>query len=175
MITRRLVVLTTLLCVCASSIAARGTAGSGAPAVAPMLDARLWIAALPRILVAPAVPAGWQIVSMVADDIDADGDLDVVASDGTLDLIVWINDGTGQLHRSGDRPPRAKSTMGSHSGTSWQPAGLQSIPYAPHAGPAQDPSSAAGMPGESRRLIGSPNALPPILNALLRPRGPPLS
>ena len=36
---------------------------------------------------------------MVASYIDDDGDLDLVASDGSLDLLVWINDGTGHLTR----------------------------------------------------------------------------
>ena len=40
----------------------------------------------------------------VANDIDADGDLDVVANDGSLELLVWINDGTGRLTRRQNRP-----------------------------------------------------------------------
>src|SRR5262245_9677524 len=40
-----------------------------------------------------------QLVRVVAYDIDNDNDLDVVASDGTLDLLVWENDGAGHLTR----------------------------------------------------------------------------
>jgi hypothetical protein len=40
-----------------------------------------------------------QFVRVVADDIDRDGDIDVVASDGTLDLLVWENDGAGHFSR----------------------------------------------------------------------------
>jgi hypothetical protein len=33
----------------------------------------------------------------VAADLDRDGDLDIIGIDVALDLVVWINDGTGQL------------------------------------------------------------------------------
>ena len=56
-----------------------------------------------------ALPAGFaaavdlatssQFVRVVADDIDRDGDIDVVASDGTLNLLVWENDGAGHFSR----------------------------------------------------------------------------
>lgn len=44
------------------------------------------------------------LVRAVATDIDADGDLDVVASDGSLDLTVWVNDGTGHFTRKDPAP-----------------------------------------------------------------------
>ena len=40
-----------------------------------------------------------QFVRVVADDVDRDGDIDVVASLGSLDLIVWRNDGAGHFTR----------------------------------------------------------------------------
>ena len=56
-----------------------------------------------------ALPAGFaatvdrattgQFVRVVAGDIDRDGDIDVVASVGTLDLLVWKNDGAGHFTR----------------------------------------------------------------------------
>ena len=54
--------------------------------------------------VAPALRAllpdeGRNLVSAIAADIDADGDLDVIASDSNLDLFVWVNDGHGHLSR----------------------------------------------------------------------------
>jgi hypothetical protein len=48
---------------------------------------------------APPLDPGIRLVALVASDIDADGDLDLVASDGSLDLLVWINDGAGHLTR----------------------------------------------------------------------------
>jgi hypothetical protein len=35
--------------------------------------------------------------ALVTADLDADGDDDVIASNGALDLLVWINDGSGHL------------------------------------------------------------------------------
>ena len=51
---------------------------------------------------------------MIAEDIDADGDLDVVANDGSLDLIVWTNDGSGRLEppaRATTSRPAARSRL----------------------------------------------------------------
>jgi hypothetical protein len=56
-----------------------------------------------------ALPAGFtatidhatseQIFRVVADDVDRDGDIDVVASLDSLDLAVWKNDGAGHFTR----------------------------------------------------------------------------
>ena len=56
-----------------------------------------------------ALPAGFaatvdratsdRFVRVVAGDVDRDGDIDVVASLGSLDLIVWTNDGAGHFTR----------------------------------------------------------------------------
>ena len=58
---------------------------------------------------AVALPAGFaatidratsdQFVRVVADDVDRDGDIDVVASLDSLDLAVWKNDGAGHFTR----------------------------------------------------------------------------
>jgi hypothetical protein len=65
----------------------------------------------PAFRAGPAVvlPAGFaatidratsdQFVRVVADDVDRDGDVDVVASLDSLDLAVWKNDGTGHFTR----------------------------------------------------------------------------
>jgi hypothetical protein len=56
------------------------------------------VSSLPLTVVVPLDP-GLRLVAMVGSDLDADGDLDLVANDGSLDLLVWINDGTGRLTR----------------------------------------------------------------------------
>jgi hypothetical protein len=42
------------------------------------------------------------LVAAVAVDFDHDGDLDIIATDEALDLLVWVNDGRDHLTR---RPP----------------------------------------------------------------------
>jgi hypothetical protein len=49
------------------------------------------------------------LARVVVSDIDRDGDIDVVASVGTLDLIVWTNDGAGHFSAAGRRPHRRAS------------------------------------------------------------------
>jgi hypothetical protein len=62
------------------------------------VEAATLLAALPASLT-PQLDPGLRLVALVASDIDDDGDLDLVANDGSLDLLVWINDGTGHLTR----------------------------------------------------------------------------
>ena len=65
---------------------------------------------LPEGLVLPASDAALNVASLVTVDLDADGDLDVIASDsssGSLGIVVWENDGAGHLTRK--RPARSKS------------------------------------------------------------------
>ena len=60
---------------------------------------------------AQALPAGmhapgsdWvRVASLVTADLDADGDLDVIATDGSSALVVWTNDGNGRLTRKAPR------------------------------------------------------------------------
>jgi len=59
---------------------------------------------LPAGLAPPGADGRRLLVSVIAADIDDDGDLDVVGSDGSLNLIVWDNDGTGRLTRKDPSP-----------------------------------------------------------------------
>ena len=54
---------------------------------------------LPASIAAVELTAGRLLTAIVAADIDADGDLDVVASDSALELYVWVNDGAGHFTR----------------------------------------------------------------------------
>jgi hypothetical protein len=68
-----------------------------------------------------ALPAGFaasvdratsaRFVRVIADDVDQDGDLDVVASVGSLDLMVWQNDGAGHFTRLPSSHRRAFQTQ----------------------------------------------------------------
>lgn len=63
-------------------------------------------AALPSGLQLPTAAGARHLVSLVAADIDRDGDLDVVAADSSLELFVWTNDGSGHLVRVEPRESR---------------------------------------------------------------------
>jgi hypothetical protein len=60
------------------------------------------ITKLPRQLAASVAPLPRDLVAAIAVDFDHDGDLDVIATDEALDLLVWVNDGSDHLTR---RPP----------------------------------------------------------------------
>lgn len=53
------------------------------------------------------VATSQRFVRIVTGDIDRDGDIDVVASVGTLDLLVWANDGQGHFARVPSSPHEA--------------------------------------------------------------------
>ena len=138
-------------------------------------DASAWASALPSVLTLPAVPKGWQLVSMIADDIDADGDLDVVAGDGSLDLIVWINDGTGRLRRQEGRKPGSRPQKIAGPGLSDHPTGSQAVAQVPPSVLQILPSTARCLPNESQaRWTVSPDALALHFISTRSPRGPPL-
>ena len=80
------------------------------------IDATSLMASLPAGLTPPTA-LGLRVVSMIAEDIDADGDLDVVANDGSLDLIVWTNDGRGS------HPERRRQGRGDLAGLRPEPVG----------------------------------------------------
>jgi len=82
----------------------------GVPAPAVAVAPSMPLRAIPDGLAKVATTDVGQIVSIVAADIDDDGDLDVVASDSSLQLHVWVNDGAG--HFTLQHPARS---------TGWQP------------------------------------------------------
>ena len=67
---------------------------------------------LPAGFVLPPSDVDLKISSLVAADLDADGDLDIVAADaanGSVDILVWVNDGGGRLTR---KQPERPNTLG---------------------------------------------------------------
>jgi len=68
---------------------------------------------LPAGFVLPSSDVDLKISSFVAADLDADGDLDIVAADaanGSVGILVWVNDGAGRLTR---KHPEQPKTLGS--------------------------------------------------------------
>jgi hypothetical protein len=102
----RIAPLVAIACVLSAPIASsqrRPIAVQAPIAEPPTFDSNALAAALPSVLSPPSLLPGSRLVSMIAEDIDADGDLDVVANDGSLNLIVWTNDGSGRLSRQHSR------------------------------------------------------------------------
>ena len=65
---------------------------------------------LPAGFVLPSSDVDLKISSLVAADVDADGDLDIVAADaanGSVDILVWVNEGDGRLTRKQPERPKA--------------------------------------------------------------------
>jgi hypothetical protein len=73
-------------------------------------QARLAAKQLPAGFVLPSADADLKVSSLVAADLDADGDLDIVAAasaNGPLGIVVWLNEGDGRLTRK--RPDQPHS------------------------------------------------------------------
>ena len=157
-----------------------GPGGRAAFLTRPMFDAAALALTLPHVLVPPALPAGHLLVAMVAKDIDADGDLDVVANDAMQQLFVWINDGTGRLTRRearhqggiGQEPPGPGVT---NEPVVFEPA-LESAPFveppSPFASVLAENSRprSDGMSGAPRSafLADRPSRAPPSLVSSVR-------
>ena len=65
---------------------------------------------IPAGFVLPSSDVDLRISSLVAADLDADGDLDIVAAaapNGSPDIVVWVNDGRGRLTRKRPEPAKA--------------------------------------------------------------------
>jgi hypothetical protein len=88
-----------------------------------------------------------RFASIIAADIDADGDLDVIATDHALNLYVWVNDGAG--HLTLQNPAHEDR---------WQP-----LPPAPlvERRPASCPSFTQVNPPSDRRDTGGAVIVPP--------------
>jgi hypothetical protein len=76
-----------------------------APAPASLLSVSATAPRVTRTAAALLRDARAEVVSALAVDLDHDGDLDVVATDAALDLLVWVNDGGQLIRRRPDRLP----------------------------------------------------------------------
>jgi len=62
---------------------------------------------LPRGFTLPSADVNLLVSSLITADLDADGDLDIVAADssnGGIGIVVWVNDGAGRLTRKAPAP-----------------------------------------------------------------------
>jgi hypothetical protein len=133
-------------------------------------------AVLPQGFVLPSADGDIKVSSLVAADLDADGDLDIVASEGaegSLAILVWENDGAGRLtrreptkQRSLDNVPSSPSFEQHQSDT---PASVQ--PDNPTA-PAAAVKVAAMPAARSFERTRAPDVSSAALE-VLRSRSPP--
>ena len=68
---------------------------------------------LPQGFTLPSSDLDVKVSSLVAADLDADGDLDIVAAQrvhGVVNIVVWENDGAGRLTRRQPAPPKTLSS-----------------------------------------------------------------
>lgn len=141
----------------------------------PTFESTVLVAALPSVLSPPAVQPGSRLVSMIAEDIDADGDLDVVANDGSLDLIVWTNDGSGRLSRQQGRDGPDLRSEPAAPGLADRAAVLDTVVPPPFASLEINPRILAVTPEQSPLWWDrSAGALLPPLVSTRTPRGPPV-
>ena len=71
---------------------------------------RLATKQLPAGFVLPSADVDLKVSSLVAADLDADGDLDIVAAasaNGPLGIVVWLNEGDGRLTRQRPAQPHS--------------------------------------------------------------------
>jgi hypothetical protein len=71
---------------------------------AALFDAPACPVRIPEALRAANVDSPAPLTSIVWVDIDGDGDIDVAATDATLNLFLWVNDGAGHLTRQRPAP-----------------------------------------------------------------------
>jgi len=139
-------------------------------------DSTVLAAALPSVLSPPTVQPGSRLVSMIAEDIDADGDLDVVANDGSLDLIVWTNDGSGRLSRQHGREGAGLRADPAAPGLDDSPAASDSV-VPPASGSFDINPRIVAFAPDHAPLSWTPSAtaLAPAFVSTRTPRGPPAS
>jgi hypothetical protein len=132
---------------------------------------------LPAGLVLPSSDADLKISSLVAADLDADGDLDIIAADpanGSVDILVWVNEGDGRLTRK--RPAQPK-TLGAEPGDPSvdQPQTIVIAAFQPDSPAVQTICANAWLvlPEQPCRLPRSPSAISATI-AARRSRSPPV-
>ena len=117
-------------------------------------------AALPQGFVLPSADVDVKVSSLVAADLDADGDLDIIASGGASGspaILVWENDGAGRLTRR--EPAKQKS--------------LDSVPASPTFEQHQSEAPASLQPGSPAMQAASTNVVLTLATrSFSRPRSP---
>ena len=134
---------------------------------------------LPQGFVLPSADVDVKVLSLVAADVDADGDLDIVAADGvngSFGILVWVNDGAGRLTRKAPAQPRslrnepASPSFGQHETTavvSLQPSSpaLQPAATDPWLAPRRRSIDLPFSQDAASASLGSPGSRAPPLHS----------
>jgi hypothetical protein len=128
---------------------------------------------LPQGFVLPSSDVDLGVSSLVAADLDADGDLDIVATD-SASIVVWVNDGDGRLTRK--RPASPKNLGGEPASPSVeQRQGTVVVSVQPNSPAVQTLDSTAWLTPPVRASDLQPSrAATSVDLARLRSRSPPL-
>jgi hypothetical protein len=124
---------------------------------------------LPRVVSDALTHSDRRIVTVVAADIDADGDLDVVASDGSLDLLVWTNDGGGHFTRR--RPARSSGWRDTSPGPTYDSRNPSVQCFTHDTLPSLDSDQAICVASLDAARLADPGRTP--AHESRRPAGPP--
>jgi hypothetical protein len=110
----------------------------------------------------------------IAADIDADGDLDLIETNGALDLTVWVNDGVGHFTRQ--RPAASSGWDARPPGPSFETRAHHSAAF------LLTEVASIRLPGGASQIVLEANGLAGSRSSHLRrrlwattqaPRGPP--
>src|SRR6516225_1620112 len=85
---------------------------------------------LPQGFTLPSSDVNLPVSSLITADLDADGDLDIVAADrsnGGIGIVVWVNDGAGRLTRKTPSKGNLASEPASPSLDEHQPTVMASV------------------------------------------------
>jgi len=109
---KRLSLISVALLALLSTLAVHAGLSQTARAMSLMAFSQTSLAAmqLPAGFVLPSADVDLKVSSLVAADLDADGDLDIVAAagaSGPLGIVVWVNEGDGRLTRKRPEQPHA--------------------------------------------------------------------
>ncbi len=132
---------------------------------------------LPAGFVLPSSDADLRISSLIAADLDADGDLDIVAA-GTVTnpvgIVVWVNDGGGRLTRKS--PEQSRSLAAELPSPAVDRQRTTAVASVLPDSPAVPPSSANGwmMVRETQWRAQRPADVISATFSTLRTRSPPV-
>lgn len=138
--------------------------------------ARAAATAVPQGFVLPSSDVDVKVSSLVAADLDDDGDLDIVASEGasgSVAILVWENDGAGRLTRR--EPKQQRSLEGGPASPSFERHQRETPASVQTDSPAMEPLSAHArlvLATASSDRPRAPGITSPALD-VLRSRSPP--